>query len=539
MVWSVCVGMLLFGGSFVRAANERVSEVVIVCNEREPESRPLAEYYARQRGIPTNQICAIQIRPAETISRREFNEEIREPILRFLTSKGFLVQVPRVVGTRPGIETVASRVSFLALIYGVPLRIAPDPAATETSRTKDKRPELQRNEASVDSELALLPIHGLPIAGPLRNPFFRGTLEFGAPLNRQILLVARLDGPDARSVRRMIDDALLAERWGLHGRAYFDARGIQTKGYVEGDLWIKDACKVVRDAGYECVLDEQEALFDEDYPMSDVAIYAGWYAANVSGPFREPDFRFRPGAVAYHIHSTSASTIRTATVAWVGPFLARGAAATMGCVFEPYLGFTPHVDIFFQRWLQGWTFAEAACAATPSLSWQNVFVGDPLYRPFALSVDEQIERLQSENRPELEWAWLRKINSAERDKAVRLCRSKAAELHSAVLYEKLGDMVAGDAAIEAWHTALQHNTDVRRAQRIVAKLVSALLAAGRPTKALNLHESHPPDLTRPAAAVRFYTRARELALAANEIAKAQQYQIKLDELRNRHGSERP
>ena len=37
-------------------------------------------------------------------------------------------------------------------------------------------------------------------------------------------MVSRLDGPDPDTVRRLIDDALLVEKEGLKGRAYFDAR---------------------------------------------------------------------------------------------------------------------------------------------------------------------------------------------------------------------------------------------------------------------------------------------------------------------------
>ena len=184
-------------------AGERGEQIVIVCNEREPESRPLAEYYAQQRHIPTNRICVIRARPVETITRREFNDDIREPILRFLSRHGLLTQEPRVVNDHPRLETTACRISCLALIYGVPLRIESDATIEEKSPLTDNLPpELRRNEASVDSELALLPLQGLPISGPLRNPFFNST-------SGRLLLVGRLDGPDANTVRRMINGQAL------------------------------------------------------------------------------------------------------------------------------------------------------------------------------------------------------------------------------------------------------------------------------------------------------------------------------------------
>src|ERR1043166_7541218 len=79
------------------AAVEPAQHVLIVYNTEEPESRPLADYYARKRGVPTNQICGISIRNVETITRREFNDLVREPVLRSLTRYGLMVQQPRMI----------------------------------------------------------------------------------------------------------------------------------------------------------------------------------------------------------------------------------------------------------------------------------------------------------------------------------------------------------------------------------------------------------------------------------------------------------
>jgi len=64
--------------------------------------------------------------------------------------------------------------------------------------------------------------------------------------------------------------------------------------------------------------------------MSQIAIYCGWYDDKVDGPFTMPKVEFMPGAIAYHLHSASATTIRSATECWVGPLLAKGATVTMG-----------------------------------------------------------------------------------------------------------------------------------------------------------------------------------------------------------------
>jgi hypothetical protein len=103
----------------------------------------------------------------------------------------------------------------------------------------------------------------------------------------------------------------------------------------------------------------------------------------VAGPFAQPEFQFVPGAIAVHIQSYSADTLRDPKLDWVGPLVTKGAAASLGNVYEPYLQFTPQLDIFNDRLLHGFTFAESAYMSMRVLSWMSVMVGDPLYRPYA------------------------------------------------------------------------------------------------------------------------------------------------------------
>lgn len=541
--WLAWISLLLVAIR-VFAADELAQQVVIVYNAQEPESKSLADYYAEKRGVPTNQICAINMRPVETITRREYNDDVREPLLRFLTRQRLLVQQPRTVndpelGPIPWIDTVNSRVSYVVLMYGVPLRIESDPTLHERPQPPDLPQAMRRNEASVESELSLLPTMGTPAMAPLRNLFFNNDApQFEAPLNRKMLLVGRLDGPDAPTVRRMIDDALLVERYGLHGRAYFDAQGTTDKGYVEGDNWIRGAYQFVREAGYECDYDDKKAIFDEDYPMTDTAIYAGWYAEHASGPFRRPGFHFRTGALAYHIHSWSAATIHTTESNWVGPLLAKGAAATMGNVFEPYLSMTPHIDMFFKRLLAGGIFIEAGYYSEPVLSWQTTFVGDPLYRPFRLSLDEQIARLEADKRPELEWVYLRKVNlltlAKQPGDAEKLCRTKAEALESVTLYEKLGDLMhiahREGEAVEAYNKAAVAGDNSYRYIRVATKLAGAYEANKQPKLALAVYEGIIGAYSSHKDAVEFFKKARDLARATDDEAKAKAFQKRIDEL---------
>ncbi|MGO9243976.1 MAG: TIGR03790 family protein [Verrucomicrobiia bacterium] len=537
------VAVALLGTLRTVRADDPAKGMVIVYNVEDPDSRPLADYYALKRGVPTSRICEIDVRASETITRAEYNQKIRDPISQFLVRKELIHQEPKtifdsILGKIPGLETISAKVSCIVLMYGVPLRIDSDPNLAERVPETTKK-EFRRNEASVESELATLPTPGAPITGFLRNPFFESaSVHFGPPLNNAMLLVGRLDGPDPATVRRMIDDALTAERYGVHGRAYFDWRDTQDRGYVEGDDWIRGAYHACRDAGYECDYDDRPETFDQDYPMTDVAIYAGWYAPNVCGPFVRPDFHFRTGALAYHIHSSSGASVRTRTTYWVGPLLAKGAAATMGNVFEPYLSMTPHIDMFFQRLLDGATFLEAGYYSEPVLSWQTTFVGDPLYRPFATSLDEQIHRLEADHQPDVEWAYLRKVNQlmnqSQSAAAEKLCRAKAETLHSPVLFEKLGDLLHAShqetGAIEAYTKADEKAGNPYHHIRVVTKMAAAYEADRQTLRALAVYENLVSSFPSNHNVVAFCTHARDLASTLGDEARVKSYQSKIDEL---------
>ncbi len=119
------------------------------------------------------------------------------------------------------------------------------------------------------------------------------------------------------------------------------------------------------------------------------AWYFGWYAPALDGPFALPGFRFPPGAIALHIYSFSASSLRDGS-GWTGPLVARGVTATVGNVFEPYLQFTHQPQLLVRALARGANLVDAAYFSLTALSWQAVLIGDPLYRPFAVSLDSQL-----------------------------------------------------------------------------------------------------------------------------------------------------
>jgi uncharacterized protein (TIGR03790 family) len=239
--------------------------------------------------------------------------------------------------------------------------------------------------ASVDSELSLLRIEDPPVHDWLENPYF---IEFQKRKVRyekgQVLMVSRLDGPDPATVKRVITDSLAAEKKGLKGTAYFDARWPKPEddktlsGYALYDNAIHMAAKV-SETVLPVVLNEEDNLFQEgDAPNA--ALYCGWYSLA-----RYQDaFEWQQGAVAYHIASAECRTLKKkGSQVWCKRLLEDGVAATIGPVGEPYVQGFPFPQIFFGLLLDGdFSLVEAYYLSLPFISWKMVLIGDPLYQPF-------------------------------------------------------------------------------------------------------------------------------------------------------------
>jgi len=474
-------------------------EVVVIYNTRVPESKGVAEHYARMRQVPQKQIYGFALTPNEEMSRAEFRDSLQNPLLEKLQADGFWQFTHKVVTATNGLMHVEYRVAkakirYAVLCYGVPLKIAADPNLHELA-ADDLRPEFRRNEAAVDSELAWLPLskNNLTLSGPLGNWVYGATNRALLGPTNGILLVGRLDGPSAEIARGLVDKALEAERDGLWGRAYFDERDISDPGYKLGDEWISAAAKISREIGLETTVDEKSATFPADFPMSQIAIYMGWYANDADGPFALPRVEFMPGAFAYHLHSFSATTLRSTTQNWCGPLLAKGATCTMGCVYEPYLSFTPNVAAFLGRFANGFTFGEAAWASQPVLSWQTTVIGDPLYRPYGKPIVELHAELARTHNPLIEWSFLRlaDLDLARHAVAMRVANfidNLPATTNSAVLTEKLADIYESEgkpsSAIDTYELALTRHPSPEQRIRIRLTLGDKLVAAGRENDAI-------------------------------------------------------
>ncbi len=468
-------------------AEDLARTTIVVYNKAAPDSSGLARFYAAQRHIPNDHLIGLKCSTEEEISRQEYDETIAAPLRKIFDERKWWKREKDAATGRPTVTS--NQINFIALIRGMPLKIRAT-AVYEGDHPADN-PVASQNQASVDSELALLGLYARQISGAAVNPYFQSYRPIAELEGSPLMLVSRLDAPTAAIVRQMITDSVEAEKTGLWGRAYVDGAHNTNGGLADGDLWLQTVVKDLRRAGIPVVYDEQPATFPAGFPMNDCALYYGWYAGDMSGPFRQPGFAFVRGAIAVHIHSYSANTLRHADRNWVGPLLSKGAAASLGNVYEPYLQMTAHLDIFNDRLLHGFTLAESAYMATRALSWMTVVVGDPLYRPYAswLQIDSQKSAARRSN-----WQIYHDFavrNSAkEPGEYLKLARQVASRADNGPMIEDLGLMQgeAGDFAGALSYLKQARTIYTQRGDllRVVLEEADTLIKAGEKKEALAL-----------------------------------------------------
>ena len=327
------------------------------------DSMDTARLYAYLRGIPTERILALDCPAQEEITRQTFNDTVARPVKDALT---------RIADAQ-----------YVVACFGVPLKVRDDVWL--------RKQQYARDGAALDAEIALVRVDDFESFGPYANPLCLwrdwGLPAKVVPAGTRILKVGRLDGPTAAAAQMLAVRAVLAERAGVTGAAYLDVDPDvgRRAAFLNAFLYRSAEELAASDRVSEVVVESTHALFAG--PCRNVLLYEGWYG-------REPTagvFQWSLGAIGYHIYSFSASTLATGPGkdSWCSLMVREGVTATVGHVYEPYAGAVFRGWLLWKNLLAGRTLGEAALRATPLLSWMNVVVGDPLYRPFGGS---QIER---------------------------------------------------------------------------------------------------------------------------------------------------
>src|SRR5262249_16595058 len=108
-------------------------EVVVVYNTRVPESKEIAQYYVHKRQVPTNQVFGLDLPTGEEMTRGEYETQLQLPLAKAIKSNRLWhFETELVPATNREPQKVLwkideSKIRYLALCYGVPLRIGADP----------------------------------------------------------------------------------------------------------------------------------------------------------------------------------------------------------------------------------------------------------------------------------------------------------------------------------------------------------------------------------------------------------------------------
>ncbi|MDP4611660.1 MAG: TIGR03790 family protein [Opitutales bacterium] len=489
--WILVTASLFVGA--VAFASDEVARVVILVNGNDAESVEIGEYYASKRGIPEKNIIHLATSKAETITISEYVETIYNPLLSKLI-EGNWVEGVRASGSdrygRQGMSVAVHSISYLVTVRGVPLRISNAPELIEANTGKMNE-EFKVNRGAVDGELALLlaPSH-VSMTAFIPNPLFEKKSPLAGDLSR-LIRVTRLDGPKAGDVMKLVDRTLEAERTGLMGRAYFDIGG----PHNSGDEWMNAAGDLAKAAYFDTSFETTKRPMGMNDRYDGPAIYMGWYRPNAYGPWLAPRWSVPPGAIGFHLHSYSAPTVRSAKQGWLGPFVAQGYCATMGNVYEPYLQFTHRPQLLLEHLLTGHTFGEAITYCNPSLSWMGVAIGDPLYRPFKIDLEEQLAKVPEG--PFAVYVHLREINrlKAEVSQSAALAYARktfVAQPSLALAYE-LAQLFAAEGqkkeSVEALKLIRYIDEYSDDEQILVKQIADFLYKQGEGAAAMEIYES--------------------------------------------------
>lgn len=400
-------------GCYAHALEPR--EVVVVYNADSVLSRQTAETYCRLRSIPEVNCMPLYGVSRGDISRADYDAKVKIPLMVLGRSRGIVWPA--------GAQGVGTLVRAMVLMPDLPLRIKEEPVNGKLPGNG-----IPLNAAALDSELMLLGAE-YPLAKHGANPYYKKQSLPSAGERQVVMSVCRIDGPNKDCITRMMHDPIEVERSGLWGWTVVDSGG----PYKAGDDMMNAVVERCKNEQLPLFLESSKSTLANDFPlMPQTVMYFGWYANPANGPFYKDSpggFRFAKGALAFHLHSYSATSIYDGN-SWVSALLNRGACVTAGNVAEPYLGACIHYGVLFDRLKGGNTLAEAALMASPTVSWQCIVLGDPLYRPFGNKA-----RQAPKNDPFVQWSSLVKAKKHVESDIESAVKSSLSRPHGAYFAE--------------------------------------------------------------------------------------------------------
>ncbi|MBC8101017.1 MAG: TIGR03790 family protein [Cytophagales bacterium] len=316
------------------------SQVLVVVNSRSADSREVAAYYVKKRGVPAANVVRVDCAETDEITRAEYNERLRPLVEKRARAN--------------------SDLAYVVLTRGIPFRFSD--FGTDGG-------------FSVDSVLAtcLLSAHPTekalsPVVG-LEGRFTRQQYE--------MLLVTRLDGPTVEDAKKLVDSSLASQP--VCGPFYL--RDSFSMGMA-------DASAILAGRGFlmEWVRGFNNPKFPR-YAGSGGPFMGHWGAGPHDTQYTEATYRamrFFPGAICDLTWSFSAAGLRDwGSEGTICAMTRQGAAGVQGYVSEPYTDDISRPEIVLDRYTRGFTLAESFYAGTTYVHWKSLVLGDPICAPYA------------------------------------------------------------------------------------------------------------------------------------------------------------
>lgn len=367
------------------------SSTVVLYNVNSPDGFEIASYYAQVHpGVRLLGLMDVSLN--EEVTEDHYLDVIRPQVLAgiddnidvIVTTKGLPLRIVNTVanpGTYPGWRGAGFG-------FSIPNDWWKPYSSLESELTRIDR--IDSSEMMGDQSFLLSP-SALPFTTfhHAANPYYNQDTAFDRtdPANEGIRLTARLD---AFTVSDVIDSIDRAQQSYLRpGAQLFVVDDDPKAPAAKADLMPALVNNVLMPAMHNYVFDASTG--DITSAPQDVIGYVshGSFAAG-EGYIERLDFELSPGAVFHTWESFNAYSFNEgqnrAAQGLIGEWLANGGTAALGHVEEPKASQTSvaNEDILFDMLLKGYTFAEAAWAATTQLSFVNTVVGDPLmtFRPW-------------------------------------------------------------------------------------------------------------------------------------------------------------
>jgi len=353
MLFVACLMLAVRAAGAQRPGEVAVSNVVVVKNLHNADSIAIADYYARKRKLPAENVCAVRMMEAEECSYKEYEEQLKGPL------KQFLAKINRPI-------------DYIVLTKGIPIRVH---EGIEGGLSVDSLVATMDRNDFLDSP-------GVVDIGNRVNPYF-GMVERFSHAKSGLYLVTRLIGYTRADCLRLVDNSLAAKRrdgpFLLH-----TGPGHNDEGYKTINEGMRHANEILTSRHLTSILSTGD-VFPGGY--RDLMGYYSWGSNDLKFDRRAYNsLGFAPGGIAETAVSTSARTFagpQATGQSLIADLVAQGVTGCKGYVSEPGIMAMAHADILFNRYTAGFNLAESFYSATWLIRCKEMVVGDPICAPYS------------------------------------------------------------------------------------------------------------------------------------------------------------